>query len=115
MSVFDVAVAQPLASADVCVLHHVCRPATCFSFLIAGVSALLSAFCISEFAVRYPFAGSSFNYLQVSLGELVAWLMGATMVMVYLLVSLAFSVCMCAKLSFPVAYITCQLGLLSCG
>jgi hypothetical protein len=45
--------APPLA-----LLSLSCRPAVVISFLIAGISALLSALCYSEFAVQYPFAGA---------------------------------------------------------
>ncbi len=44
-------------------------PAVVLSYLVAGVSALLSAFCYTEFAVEMPVAGGAFSYLQITFGE----------------------------------------------
>jgi APA family basic amino acid/polyamine antiporter len=52
------------------------------SFMVAGLSALLSALCYSEFAVQYPFAGGAYNYISLTLGELAAWLVVTTLVLV---------------------------------
>ena len=49
-------------------------PAIIFSFLIAAFSALLSAFCYSEYAVRVPLSGSAFTFSYVTLGEFIGWL-----------------------------------------
>jgi amino acid transporter len=53
-------------------------PAVIVSYAIAGLCALLSAFCYTEFAVDMPIAGGAFSYLRVTFGEL------------YTLVSLSF-------------------------
>lgn len=37
------------------------------SFLVAGISALLSALCYSEFAAEFPLAGGAYNYISMSL------------------------------------------------
>ncbi|KAG0495034.1 hypothetical protein HPP92_006028 [Vanilla planifolia] len=58
-------------------------PALVVSYAIAGVSALLSAFCYTEFAVDLPVAGGAFSYLSVSFGEFAAFLTGANLVMEY--------------------------------
>ena len=50
------------------------------SFLVAGISALLSALCYSEFAVCFPISGGAFNYVLATLGEYAAWLTVATLV-----------------------------------
>lgn len=44
-------------------------PAVVISYLVAGISALLSAFCYTEFAVEMPVAGGAFSYLQITFGE----------------------------------------------
>jgi len=44
-------------------------PAVVLSYLVAGISALLSAFCYTEFAVEMPVAGGAFSYLQITFGE----------------------------------------------
>lgn len=44
-------------------------PAVVISYAIAGLCALLSAFCYTEFAVDMPVAGGAFSYLRVTFGE----------------------------------------------
>ncbi|KAJ0973384.1 hypothetical protein J5N97_021343 [Dioscorea zingiberensis] len=58
-------------------------PAVVVSYAIAGLCALLSAFCYTEFAVDMPVAGGAFSYLRVTFGELAAFLTGANLVMEY--------------------------------
>ncbi|XP_024971110.1 cationic amino acid transporter 6, chloroplastic-like isoform X1 [Cynara cardunculus var. scolymus] len=55
--------------------HDKAGPAVILSYAIAGLSALLSAFCYTEFAVHMPVAG----------GEFTAFLTGANLVMDYVL------------------------------
>lgn len=43
-------------------------PAVIISYAIAGLCALLSAFCYTEFAVDMPVAGGAFSYLRVTFG-----------------------------------------------
>ncbi|XP_040385465.1 cationic amino acid transporter 6, chloroplastic-like [Oryza brachyantha] len=58
-------------------------PAVVVSYAIAGLCALLSAFCYTEFAVDMPVAGGAFSYLRVTFGELAAFLTGANLIMEY--------------------------------
>jgi amino acid transporter len=44
-------------------------PGVVVSYAIAGLCALLSAFCYTEFAVDMPVAGGAFSYLRVTFGE----------------------------------------------
>lgn len=44
-------------------------PALAFSFLIAGISAALSAFCYAELSSRFPSAGSAYHYSYICIGE----------------------------------------------
>lgn len=44
-------------------------PAVVLSYAIAGLCALLSAFCYTEFAVEMPVAGGAFSYLRVTFGK----------------------------------------------
>ncbi|MCI27577.1 cationic amino acid transporter 1-like, partial [Trifolium medium] len=48
-------------------------PAVVLSYVVSGISAMLSVFCYTEFAVEIPVAGGSFAYLRVELGEFVAF------------------------------------------
>ena len=43
-------------------------PAVALSYAIAGLCALLSAFCYTEFAVDLPVAGGAFSYIRITFG-----------------------------------------------
>ncbi|KAL9225025.1 hypothetical protein vseg_000997 [Gypsophila vaccaria] len=60
-------------------------PAVVVSYAIAGICALLSAFCYTEFAVDIPVAGGAFTYLRVTFGEFAAFITGANLVLDYVL------------------------------
>ncbi|XP_050210954.1 cationic amino acid transporter 8, vacuolar [Mercurialis annua] len=49
-------------------------PAIVLSYAISGLSALLSVFCYTEFAVEIPVAGGSFSFLRIELGDFIAFL-----------------------------------------
>uniref|UniRef100_A0A7N0TMY4 Cationic amino acid transporter C-terminal domain-containing protein n=1 Tax=Kalanchoe fedtschenkoi TaxID=63787 RepID=A0A7N0TMY4_KALFE len=66
-------------------------PAVVLSYAIAGLCALLSAFCYTEFAVDMPVAGGAFSYLRVTFGEFAAFLTGANLVLDYVLSNAAVS------------------------
>lgn len=48
-------------------LHH-SGPSVFISYIIAGISALLSSLCYTEFAVQVPVAGGAFSYLRLTFG-----------------------------------------------
>ncbi|XP_030444526.1 cationic amino acid transporter 8, vacuolar-like [Syzygium oleosum] len=54
--------------------HDHAGPAIVLSYAISGLSALLSAFCYTEFAVEIPVAGGSFSYLRIELGDFIAFI-----------------------------------------
>ncbi|KAJ4982433.1 hypothetical protein NE237_033270 [Protea cynaroides] len=54
--------------------HNHAGPAIFLSYAISGLSALLSAFCYTEFAVEIPVAGGSFSYLRIELGDFIAFI-----------------------------------------
>ncbi|HEY0167039.1 MAG TPA: amino acid permease [Jatrophihabitans sp.] len=60
-------------------------PAVVISFLIAGVVSLLAALCYAELASGVPTAGSAYSYAYVSIGELVAWIIGWDIVLEFAL------------------------------
>ncbi|XVF00030.1 hypothetical protein REPUB_Repub03eG0251100 [Reevesia pubescens] len=60
-------------------------PAIVISYAIAGLCALLSAFCYTEFAVHMPVAGGAFSYLRITFGEFAAFLAGANLIMEYVM------------------------------
>ncbi|XP_010260734.1 PREDICTED: cationic amino acid transporter 5-like [Nelumbo nucifera] len=49
-------------------------PAIVLSYVASGISALLSVFCYTEFAVEIPVAGGSFAYMRVELGDFAAFI-----------------------------------------
>ncbi|KAF5729651.1 putative cationic amino acid transporter [Tripterygium wilfordii] len=60
-------------------------PSVFISYIIAGISALLSSLCYTEFAVQIPVAGGAFSYLRVTFGEFVGYFAGANILMEYVL------------------------------
>lgn len=54
-------------------IHNHAGPSIVLSYAISGLSALLSVFCYTEFAVEIPVAGGSFSFLRVELGDFIAF------------------------------------------
>ena len=54
--------------------HNHAGPAIVLSYAISGLSALLSVFCYTEFAVEVPVAGGSFSFLRIELGDFIAFI-----------------------------------------
>ncbi|KAK4488018.1 hypothetical protein RD792_003757 [Penstemon davidsonii] len=54
--------------------HDHAGPAIVLSYVASGISAMLSVFCYTEFAIEIPVAGGSFAYLRVELGDLAAFI-----------------------------------------
>ncbi|MBD9527745.1 amino acid permease [Paracoccus sp. PAR01] len=61
----------------------VAGPAVLVSFLIAGFAAALTALCYAEMSSMIPVAGSSYSYAYATLGEGLAFLVAACLVMEY--------------------------------
>ncbi|CAA7054610.1 unnamed protein product [Microthlaspi erraticum] len=59
-------------------------PAVVLSYVISGVSAMLSVFCYTEFAVEIPVAGGSFAYLRVELGDFMAFIAAGNIILEYI-------------------------------
>jgi APA family basic amino acid/polyamine antiporter len=58
-------------------------PGLILSFVIAGLACAFAALCYAEFASMAPIAGSAYTYAYVTLGELVAWVIGWDLVLEY--------------------------------
>jgi len=62
-------------------------PGLVVSFIFAGVACAFAALCYAEFASMAPVAGSAYTYAYVSLGELVAWIIGWDLLLEYAMAS----------------------------
>lgn len=60
-------------------------PAVAISYTLASVASLFSALCYSEFASEFPIAGGAFNYVAMTFGELLAWIVGCNLILEYTL------------------------------
>ncbi|KAJ0980467.1 hypothetical protein J5N97_008722 [Dioscorea zingiberensis] len=60
-------------------------PAVVLSFVVSGISAMLSVFCYTEFAVEIPVAGGSFAYLRVELGDFMAFIAAGNILLEYVI------------------------------
>jgi APA family basic amino acid/polyamine antiporter len=67
-------------------------PAVILSFAVAGVVCACAALCYAEMASLTPQAGSAYTYSYVTLGEMVAWIIGWSLILEYTLVCSAVSV-----------------------
>src|SRR5436190_23289415 len=67
-------------------------PAVILSFLICGVICACAAFCYAEMATLIPAAGSAYTYSYVALGELLAWIVGWSLVLEYTVAAAAVAV-----------------------
>jgi len=65
------------------------------SFVVAAVGCAFAGLCYAEFAAMIPIAGSAYTYAYTTMGELVAWIIGWSLIMEYALgaatVSIAWS------------------------
>jgi basic amino acid/polyamine antiporter, APA family len=60
-------------------------PAVLLAFLLAGITAGLTALCYAELAASIPAAGSSYSYAYVTMGEFVAFVVAACLMLEYAL------------------------------
>jgi APA family basic amino acid/polyamine antiporter len=59
-------------------------PALTISFAISAVGCVLAGLCYSEFAAMIPVSGSVYSYSYATMGEILAWFIGWTLVLEYL-------------------------------
>jgi APA family basic amino acid/polyamine antiporter len=58
-------------------------PAIIVAFLLAGLAAFFAALCYAELGAMVPIAGSAYTYAYATLGQLVAWLIGFSLLFEY--------------------------------
>ncbi len=70
-------------------------PAVTLSFIVAAIGCAFAGLCYAEFAASVPISGSAYAYAYVTMGEIVAWIIGWALIMEYALgaatVSIAWS------------------------
>src|SRR4051794_16327539 len=67
-------------------------PAVILSFAIAGLICAAAALAYAEMATMIPASGSAYTYTYVVLGELLAWIVGWSLILEYSLVVSAVAV-----------------------
>jgi len=82
------------------------------AFIVAAVGCLFAGLCYAEFASMIPIAGSAYAYSYVTMGELVAWIIGWALIMEYALgaatVSIAWSEYLNSLLGGAIPYEWCH-------
>lgn len=58
-------------------------PAIIISFIIASIGCAFAGLCYSELAAMIPIAGSAYTFAYATMGELMAWCIGWTLVLEY--------------------------------
>ncbi|OPY02700.1 MAG: putative amino acid permease YhdG [Syntrophorhabdus sp. PtaB.Bin184] len=67
-------------------------PAVIFLYIFMAMACTCTALCYADFASRLPVAGSAYTYSYVAFGEVVAWVIGWTLIMEYTIAASAVSI-----------------------
>jgi len=67
-------------------------PSVIVSFAVAGLVCACAALCYAEVATEIPASGSAYTYSYVVIGELIAWIIGWSLILEYSLVVSAVAV-----------------------
>ena len=67
-------------------------PALVVSFVLTGIACGFTALCYAEFASMVPISGSAYTYAYITLGEIVAWIIGWDLVLEYAVGNVAVAV-----------------------
>jgi APA family basic amino acid/polyamine antiporter len=58
-------------------------PGVIFLFIITAITCGFTALCYAEFAARIPTSGSAYTYSYVAFGEIIAWVIGWSLILEY--------------------------------
>lgn len=72
--------------------HIGAGPALVISYILVAIVCGLTALCYAEFAAMIPQAGSAYTYAYAALGEVVAWIIGWTLIIEYAIGNVAVAV-----------------------
>ncbi len=67
-------------------------PGVIILFIITAITCGFSALCYAEFASRIPVSGSAYTYAYVSFGEVVAWIIGWSLILEYAIGNIAVAI-----------------------
>jgi basic amino acid/polyamine antiporter, APA family len=66
------------------VAAHQAGPAVSLSFILAAIACFFAGLCYAEFAAMVPISGSAYSYSYATLGEIVAWVIGWSLILEWL-------------------------------
>jgi len=66
------------------VAAHQAGPAVSLSFVLAGIACFFAGLCYAEFGAMVPVSGSAYSYSYATLGEIVAWIIGWSLILEWL-------------------------------
>ncbi|HSP19001.1 MAG TPA: amino acid permease [Myxococcaceae bacterium] len=72
--------------------HVAAGPALVLSYMLVAVACGFAALCYAEMASMVPVAGSAYTYAYVTLGELLAWIIGWDLILEYAVGNVAVAV-----------------------
>lgn len=67
-------------------------PAVSLLFVFTAIACVFSAMCYAQFASTVPVSGSAYTYSYVAFGELMAWIIGWTLIMEYAIGNIAVAI-----------------------